>query len=250
MATLKRLVFGFHQAAFTSSTVRQTVETAGILGVELHGVFLQDPLLRGAAAYPGLREFRLAERQWRALNTDSLTSALDRAAQRARSMVETESQRRQVQSRFEIVSSEVGSAVEAALKPSDIIVIPQAGNPLDTESRAYRDLLDAVCRSSATVLVLPKHTGHPDGPVLAISRGPEDRSIPVAEQIAERLHVPLLVEPGTDSSHLAGARSHLARERMVIMSRPEGTTYTSDRLLDLMSGRSAPVLLLPANGGD
>jgi hypothetical protein len=252
MVTHKRLVFGFHQSAFTSGTVRQSAETAGLLGIELHGFFLEDPLLKGAADFPGLREFRLADRQWSALNAGNLSGALDRAAKRARSLVEAEAHRRRIRSHFEVVNSEVGSAVEAALEPNDIVVIPPAENPLDIESRTYRDLLDAVCRSSATVLVLSKRTREPTGPVFAIAQGPEDRCIAVAEQIAARLHAPMLVEMGAGPeagfSTVPGDRRRHARERMIIMSRPEGTAFTADRLLDLMAGRPAPILLLPANG--
>lgn len=248
MTGFSRLVFGFHQAAFNAATVRQMVEAAGLLGVELHGIFIRDPELMGAARLAGLREYRLLGGRVEACDIGTLTESIDAAAKRAQVLLETEAALKKVRSRFEILTSAVGEAIEAATKASDIVVISQPESPFERASGPYSQMLQAVSRLSPPVLLLPRRPGVVGSRILALARTPEDKSIDVAKQIAERVHGQASVEnlQGPQSGH-AGRRSKKPseQERLVVATREPGNNKLLNDWLELIGERKAPLLLLP-----
>ena len=249
MITYSRLVFGFHQAAFNTASVRQTVDAAGLLDLELHGIFVRDPELMGAARLAGLREYRLLGNRVEAMDIGALAESVEAAARRAQNLVETEATQKKVRSRFEILTSAVGEAIQAAAKASDIVVLSQPDSPLERSSEPYRQLLQAVSQSKSAVLLVPRRSRSGSGRILALARTPEDKSIDVARQIAERVHGHAGVEdlsnpPLHRSRH--GSKKTAEHERLVIATREPGNNKLFSQWLELIGERQAPVLLLPS----
>jgi len=246
MITYSRLVFGFHQAAFNTAIIRQSVEAAGLLDLELHGVFIRDPELIGAARLTGLREYRLLGNRLEAMDIGSLAESVEAAARRARQLLETEAAQKKVRSRFEILTSAVGEAIHTAAKASDIVVLSQPESPLERSSEPYRQFLEAVSLTRSAVLLLPRRSGSASGRILALARTPEDKSIDVARQIAERVHGQAGVEDLRSPQRGRPVASKPAQcERLVIATREPGNNQLLSRWLELIGDRKAPVLLLP-----
>jgi len=247
MITYSRLVFGFHQAAFNTAIVRQTVEAAGLLDLELHGIFVRDPELMGAARLAGLREYRLLGNRVEAMDIGSLAESIEAAARRAQDLVETEAAQKKVRSRFEILTSAVGEAIHAAAKASDIVVLCQPDSPLERSSEPYRQFLQAVSQSKSAVLLLPRRSRSGGGRILALARTPEDRSIDIARQIAERVHGQAGVEDMRSPQHKRHSiKKPSERERLVIATRDPGNNKLFSQWLELIGERQAPVWLLPS----
>jgi G3E family GTPase len=246
MITYSRLVFGFHQAAFNTAIVRQTVEAAGLLDLELHGIYVRDPELMGAARLSGLREIRLLGNRVETMDIGSLADSIEAAAKRARDLVETEAANKKVRSRFEVLTSAVGEAMQAAAKASDIVVLSQPDSALERSSEPYRQYLQAVSQSKSAVLLLPRRYRSGGGRILALARTPEDKSIDMARTIAERVHGQAGVEDLRNPHHKShSAQKPSERERLVIATREPGNNMLFSQWLDLIGERKAPVLLLP-----
>lgn len=247
MITYSRLVFGFHQAAFNTAIVRQTVEAAGLLDLELHGIYVRDPELMGAARLSGLREYRLLGNRVEPMDIGSLADSIESATRRARDLVETEAANKKVRSRFEVLTSAVGEAIQAAAKASDIVVLSQPDSALERTSEPYRQFVQAVSGSRSAVLLLPRRSRPGGERILALARAPEDRSIAVARQIAERVHGLAGVEDLRNPQHKRhSAQKPSERERLVIATREPGNGTPFSQWLDLIGERQAPVLLLPS----
>ncbi|WP_346914894.1 hypothetical protein [uncultured Roseibium sp.] len=247
MITYSRLVFGFHQAAFNTAIVRQTVEAAGLLDLELHGIYVRDPELMGAARLSGLREYRLLGNRVEAIDIGSLGDSIEAAARRAQELVEAEAAHKKVRSRFEVLTSAVGEAIQAAAKASDIVVLSQPDSALERSSEPYRQYLQAVSQSKSAVLLLPRRSRPGGSRILALARTPQDKSIDVARTIADRVHGLAGVEDLRNPQH----KSHSAlkpseRERLVIATRDPANNTLFSQWLDLIGERQAPVLLLPS----
>ena len=56
----------------SSAIIRVAAELAHLLGLALHGVFLEEEALPELAALPFIREFRLATRDWRKLDAERI----------------------------------------------------------------------------------------------------------------------------------------------------------------------------------
>ncbi|WP_417674423.1 hypothetical protein [Roseibium sp.] len=250
MITYSRLVFGFHQAAFRTAIVRQTVDAAGLLDLELLGIFIRDPELVGAARLAGLREYRLLGNRVEAMDIGSLAESIEAAARRAQELVAAEAAMRKVRSRFEVQTSAVSEAIRTSSKASDIVVLSQPDSPLERSSEPYRQYLQAVSQSKSAVLLLPRRSRPGGGRILVLARTPEDKAIDFARRIAERVHGQATVEDLRYPKHeRISAQKPAERDRLVIATREPGNGNLFSRWLDLIGERQAPVLLLPSEPG-
>lgn len=248
MTAYSRLIFGFNQSAFSTASVRQIVEAAGLLGVDLHGIFLRDPELMGAARLTGLREYRRLGNRMQAFDIAALAETIDAAAKRARDLVESEAAQKKVRSQFEVLTSAVGEAIEAAAKTSDIVVISQPESAFERTSAAYSQLLQAVSHCHAAVLLLPRRGERAGGRILALARNPQDKSIDMARKIAARSHGQSGVEDlhgphPTQKRHRA--KTPAERDRLVVATRQGTNNKLFNDWLELIGERKTPLLLLP-----
>ena len=76
--SFKRIVLGL-QSTSANRTVQLAVELAGLLHLELLGLYLDDIGLRDLANFPFAREFRLLE-GWQPINLDRLSRDLELGA--------------------------------------------------------------------------------------------------------------------------------------------------------------------------
>ena len=79
---LHRVILHLRHGAAERAIIRAAAELAQMLGVALHGVFLEDEALPELAALPFIREFRLGTGSWQRLDRQRLAEEQREAAGR------------------------------------------------------------------------------------------------------------------------------------------------------------------------
>ncbi|MCT8974823.1 hypothetical protein [Microbaculum marinisediminis] len=272
----KRVVMGLHQSTPDRTTVRLAAEFAGLLRLDLMGLFIEDPGMLAPAQRPGAREFQLLGRRWRPLEPQSLTRDIELCALSARRMLDETAKTLGVPSRFEVVRAALREAMKAVSQASDIVIIAEPHNPAERAIAPFPQLVKAAFESAATVLYLPRRIARARGPVVAIATSPDDPSLATAETIAAAAQESLIVieafkreaEAAPDSAGAAGipvarlsvARSALGdirslssaidglRERMIVVTRGAFGEGDGDKPAALAALQSVPLLLVEPAG--
>ena len=272
----KRVVMGLHQSTPDRATVRLAAEFAGLLRLDLMGLFIEDPGMFAPAQRPGAREFQLLGRRWRPLESESLTRDIELCALSARRMLDETAKTLGVPSRFEVVRAALREAMTAVSQASDIVIIAEPRNPAERAIAPFPQLVKAAFESAATVLYLPRRIARVRGPVVAIATSPDDPSLAIAESIAAAAQESLIViesfkredeaapgiagAAGIPAARLSVARSALGdirslssaigglHERMIVVTRGAVGAGDGDRPAELAALQSVPVLLVEPAG--
>jgi hypothetical protein len=268
----KRLVVGL-QASASESAMRLAVEFAQQLHLDLLGIFLDDANLRGLAAIPFAREFRLLQ-GWRRLDADQLIQDVEVAAKVVERTFERACRGLPSRPRFEVVRGLPYKTIASIAGLEDIVMVVEPGHPAERVSGQFTWFLRGALQSAAAVLLAPREIIRKEGPVVVIALTKNDPSIAVAAAIASATNDELIiVEINTDRAEkipltdLIAQKPDLQRviakvgtidalleamvplnERLVIMTRG-----ASDGVLALAiaSARRVPILVLepPSRAG-
>jgi hypothetical protein len=238
--TYKRVVVGLHQSAPDKTTVRMAAELAGLLRLDLMGLFIEDPGMFAVAQRPGAREFQLLGKRWQAIDSESLSRDIELCALSARRVLDETAKSLGVPTRFEVVRAAMREAIRAVSQPSDIVIIAEPSNPAERAIAPFPQLVKAAFESTATVLYLPRRIVRTRGPILAIATAPDDPSIGAAASIAAAAKENLIVIEAFDREAFeheqAGETSDLSTGAGV----PAGRLTVARRaLFDLRSLSSA-----------
>ena len=84
----RRVILHLHHGATERAIIRAAAELAQMLGVALHGVFLEDEALPELAELPFIREFRLGTGAWQKLDRQQLAEEQRAAAAEARRLLD------------------------------------------------------------------------------------------------------------------------------------------------------------------
>lgn len=270
----KRLVVGLHHSAPDRATVRLAAEFAGMMRLDLFGLFIEDPGTAGYAAGSGVREFQLLGRSWRPLDQESWSRDIELCASSTRRMLADAATALGVQSRFEIVRAAVGEALGPVSGASDIVIIVEPQNPAERTIAPFPQLVRAVFASRATVLFVPRRIARTRGPVVAIAKTIDDPAVGIAASIAAAAMEDLIVvEAYEDQSTadpavadvLSAAGKSVRRlkitrtalgdarflsnviqglnERMIVVARGALAEESGAKYAELASLRSVPLLL-------
>jgi hypothetical protein len=194
----KRVVVGLHQSAPDKRTVRMAAELAGLLRLDLMGLFIEDPGMFALAQRPGAREFQLLGKRWQAINPETLSRDIELCALSARRVLDETAKSLGVPTRFEVVRAAMREAIRTVSLPSDIVIIAEPGNPAERTIAPFPQLVKAALESTATVLYLPRRIARTRGPVVAIATAPDDPSIGAAASIAAAAKESLVVVEAFD----------------------------------------------------
>ena len=85
---LHRVILHLRHGAAERAIIRAAAELAQMLGVALHGVFLEDEALPELAALPFIREFRLGTGAWHKLDRQQIAAEQHAAATEARRLLD------------------------------------------------------------------------------------------------------------------------------------------------------------------
>jgi len=275
----KRVVVGLNQSTPERATVRVAAELAGLLRIDLFGLFIEDPAVAGFAGLAGAREYQLLGRRWQQADPESLSRQIELCARSAQRLIDEAARGIGVPSRFEIVRAAVGEALKAA-GGGDIVIVAEPQNPSDRAIAPFPQLLHAAFSSEATVLYVPRRIARAHGPVVAVAMSPDDPSIAAATAIAAAARENLIVLDASDTgAEPPGAGPQVTRaggvpvgrlriapralqdqrslcsalgglgERMIVVTRGAFGEGDGDKPADLASLCGVPVLLVePADG--
>lgn len=264
----RRLVLELGVGPADPALIRAAAEFARGLGLDLHGLFIEDESLLTLAAYPVARELRLGSRQWAPLDATRLAEDLHLAAETARRQMLQTLASLGVHGGFEVVRGDPYGCVCGTCGETDIIVVTANHRHHAHPDHGRATLRRAAAESAASVLILPDVTSPRSGPVVVAAETPDDPGLPVAARIAAADRAPLLVllpegtgtidaaalklSPDRVQVHQVGGLhpddllrvlSHL-RERMVVVTRAVSGALGADGAARIASLRHVPVLVL------
>ncbi len=247
--TYRRLIVELGHAGADPRTLQAAAEFARLLGLAMHGVFVEDESLHALAALPFAREIRLPTHEWTPLAADRLSDELHQAAEQARRAMQAVVVRLDVPNVFQVVRGDLVTCIGGLCSTTDILVVTQPAAA--ASATAVLRLQEAAQRMPASVLLLPANLQPRTGPVAAVLQGPADPALQAAARVAVAGHSDLLIllpagpdhpnEAATDRAAALG----VPRQRITarIIANPEADTVLEalgeprERLV--VAGRSA-----------
>ncbi len=242
----RRVILHLHHGAAERAIIDAAAELAKMLGVALHGVFLEDAALPDLSELPFIREFRLATGAWQRLDRRRLAEEQREAAAEARRLVHEAATALGVAQLFEIIGGDPALFVAATSHAGDIIVVAQPRLPADRLVHATARWLEAAHDCAASVMLVPQVPVRRSGPVAAVVCAESDPALAIAARIAVAAGEPLLLllwgTPGLAKAAMQQARSAgLPQQRIV--GRDISGVAPEDVLQGLGSSRERLVVL-------
>jgi hypothetical protein len=246
---LHRVILHLRHGSAELVTIRAAAELAQMLGVALHGVFLQDAALPELATLPFIREFRLSTGSWQQLDRQRLAEEQRAAAAEARQLLDEAAAALGITRLFEIISGDPALFVAATSQAGDIIVVAQPRLPAERLVHATARWLEAAHGCAASVMLVPKVLARRTGPVATVVCAESDPALGVAARIAvaagEALLLliwgtPELAKAAVEQARAAGLPSRRIVTRNVASVTPEdvvqGLGTGNERLVVLARG--------------
>jgi hypothetical protein len=254
-ATFQRIVLGIRHNV-PREGLRQAMDFASLLGIELRGLFFKEGELGSLAAFPFVREFRLLEGGWRNIQPAEMADAINVAARSAERSFRAAVKTLNLPSEFEVVQSRsIAEALASVSRSGDILVVAEPENPCERVSLQFQTMLAVAIGSPASVMFVPAEIARSTGPVIAIVNAPDDPCLGVAARIAALAKERLSVVDGTKVAAGVGiaTREQAApffrvadtleplRERLVVLTR---SNFDNSLAGMISSVRRVPVLLV------
>ena len=267
----RRLILEVGHSATDAATMRTAAEFARLLGLDLHGLFIEDESLLALAELPFAREIRLPSHQWHPVDPARLEADMRHAAGAARRRLDEVVRGAGVPNGFEIMRGDPAVCIVACAEATDIVVAETG--PAAVRVHGLGRVQEAAHGSPASVLVLPPGPVPRHGAVVVAPAGAADTSLDVAVRIAraadedllillagappsavdERTHAEAAGMP-PNRVHLrpvAGMRSHdlalaLADEpaRLIVLTRGASAAGDFADAVQLAIARGVPILLV------
>lgn len=212
----KRMIIGLPHNPHDYPAVSTTVWLAKQLGIDLIGTLFEDISLPQLAELPDAREFR-AMSSWQPLSADQLANDLARLSSEAQRMFTEIVAQHRTSGSFRLAK---GSAAEALLQvgANDILAIVDPKNPLERITRQFRELVEVIFRTTASILIVPSSPPVTSGQLVVAGSHASDPAIAAAIEIAASAKEPLTIVPLQQSAQ--------ALARMVERARQSGVRTT------------------------
>lgn len=184
-ATYRRLILDFGQGMPDAAIVRTAAELARLLGVDLHGLFIEDEALLTLAAWPFARELRLPTQEWHPIDLETVSAQLRAAAAAADRLLAEAVAALDIPGHFEVIRGDPIAAIAAFCRGDDILVLapPRSAPGLGRPREAPRGPA-AHRRAAGAVLVVPRGRARRPGPVVAALADATDPGLDLAARIA------------------------------------------------------------------
>ena len=208
----RRIVVHLRHGAAEPVTIRVAAELAHMLGLALHGVFLQDVALNELTALPFLREFRLATGVWQQLDQQRIAEEQRAAVNEARRLLDEAATSFGVTFLFDIASGEPRAFVASTSHAGDIIVVAQPRLPAEQLAHATAGWLETAHGCDASVMLVPQALARTQGTIAAVVCAEGDPALEIATRlaIAAEESLLLLVSGPSDLAARAMARARAA----------------------------------------
>ena len=208
----RRIVVHLRYGAAEPVTIRVAAELAHMLGLALHGVFLQDAALNELTALPFLREFRLATGVWQQLDQQRIAEEQRAAVNEARRLLDEAATSFGVTFLFDIASGEPRAFVASTSQAGDIIVVAQPRLPAEQLAHATAGWLETAHGCDASVMLVPQALARTQGTIAAVVCAEGDPALEIATRlaIAAEESLLLLISGPSDLAARAMARARAA----------------------------------------
>jgi hypothetical protein len=244
-----RVIMHLHDGAAERAIIRAAAELAQLLGLALHGVFLEEDALPELAGLPFIREFRLATGEWHKLDRAQLANEQQAAATEARRMLDEAAGALGVMQLFDVVSGDPALFITASSQAGDIIVVAQPRLPAEALVHATAQWLQAAHACAASVMLVPRGLARRRGPVAAVVCAESDPALHIAARIAAAAGESLLLlvwgqrelaNGAAEQARAAGLASNRIVVRSIAGVMPEdvlqGLGGSNERLVVLARG--------------
>lgn len=196
-STFQRVVLGIRHN-IPREGLRQAMDFASLLGVEVRGLFFTEEELGSLADFPFVREFRPLEGAWCNIESSEMARAIESAARTAERSFREAAKTLSLPSRFEVVRTRsIAEALSSISRTGDILVVAEPGNPGEREAPQFQATLDAALGSPASLMLVPVAAIRSSGPVIALVNAPDDPCLDVAAKLAMLAKEQLSVIDGT-----------------------------------------------------
>ena len=180
----QRVILHLRHGAAERAMIHAAAELAHMLGLALHGFFLEDAALTDLAALPFVREFRLGTGAWQKLDRGQLVEEQRAAAVEAQRLLNEAADALGVVRLFEVVSGDPALLLAATSHAGDIIVVAQPRLPAERLVHATAEWLEAAHNCGASVMLVPPVPARGHGPIAAVACDASDPALPIAAHIA------------------------------------------------------------------
>jgi hypothetical protein len=208
----RHIILHLRYGAAEPVTIRTAAELAHMLGLALHGVFLQDAALNDLTALPFVREFRLATGVWQQLDQQRIAEEQRAAVNEARRLLDEAATLFGVAFLFDIASGEPRAFVASTSQAGDIIVVAQPRLPAEQLVHATAGWLETAHGCDASVMLVPQALARTQGTIAAMVCAEGDPALEIATRlaIAAEESLLLLVSGPPDLAARATARARSA----------------------------------------
>ena len=188
----KRIIVGLPHNPRDYPAISTLARLAKQLGVDLIGTHFKDVDLIQLTALPSTREFRA--NGWQPLSAAQLTGDLERLSAEAQRMFSEIVQQHRASGSFQLAK---GSATEILLQAGadDIVAIIDPANPLERITRQFKELVNIIFQTTASVLIAPSSPSIASGRIVATGSRIGDPAIAAAIDIAIAAKEPLTIIP-------------------------------------------------------
>jgi|GEM_PF-6832226 len=121
------VLFLLDYGATDTEALNTLIALTGTVPTQVHGLFIEDVDLLGAAALPGNLEVAVINQQVTAFTAESLAYAFAREAERKRHLLETSARRLNLTCSFQVAQGRTMEALQQAAAKKDVIIV---GRPL------------------------------------------------------------------------------------------------------------------------
>jgi hypothetical protein len=146
----KRMILPLPHSREDYAAVGTIAELAGLLSVDLVGIYVEDSSIRGLAELPHAREFRGG--RWEPLSAEQLAQDVAFAAREAERLFLEYAGRYGPAPSFSLA---VANPREAGAE--DIIVVIEPVNAIERATYQFHEWLEAAFRSASSILLVPSH---------------------------------------------------------------------------------------------
>ena len=211
----RRLIVELGPGGADDALIRLAAEFARGMGLDLHGLFIEDEALLHVAAMPFAREIRLPSHQWQAMDTGRMEAELHLAAETAHRRLRQVVAELGIHAAFEVRRGQPHLCIAGVCTAADIVVMPA----IEANEPGGPDMLRAAEESAASVLLVPRHPGRRAGAVAVVAGPAGDPALPLAARIAVAAHDRLLVVQIPDGGGSAAEQQFQASELGILPDR-------------------------------
>jgi len=187
----KRMVVGLPQNLADQAAIVAAADLAEFLQIELLATFVADASLHDLAGFRPVRELRILDQKWQAIDLAQIGREIEDAAGLARRRFAEAVSRRTNKTSFNVIAG--AEVLAGLLRADDIVAVIEPTHPGERITRQFSGLLDAALQSAGAVLVVPRRIVRTAGPVMAVANASDDAAIDMALKIAAALKEELVV---------------------------------------------------------